>query len=75
MLGKCFNPKCSAKFHYWHDGRLFLNHESNQRRAPKPVGTHVPPKFEFVWLCSVCSAQLTVGVRADGTATIVPLRS
>jgi hypothetical protein len=80
MLSKCANPKCSAPFHYLHDGRLFevqvtpeeiavTATETSENSQKKP-----PRKVERFWLCSKCSATMTLAVNRENEILLLPLK-
>jgi hypothetical protein len=66
MLSKCANPDCSARFRYFHQGKLFRIETSaafDRRRVTlgfdddkkKPLR-----RVEFYWLCEDCAKKMTV---------------
>jgi hypothetical protein len=80
MLSKCANPKCSAPFHYLHDGRLFEVQVTPQNIAVATTDTGEnapkkrPSKVERFWLCSKCSATMTLAVNRDNEVLLLPLK-
>lgn len=64
MLSKCMNPSCSQPFRYLSVGRLFTLEVP--ARVSGSRGT-----LERFWLCTRCSAELTV-VLKNGQATVEP---
>jgi len=74
MLAKCANPACSATFHYFHEGRIFV-FES------KPVSMRGPPADpdyvgrlqtpQYFWLCSSCCSAMTLQPDGDHGGTVV----
>jgi|tagenome__1003787_1003787.scaffolds.fasta_scaffold20451175_1 hypothetical protein len=80
MLSKCANPKCSAPFHYLHDGRLFEVQVTPQQIevTAKPTGDAEPKKrpqkVERFWLCSKCSATMTLAVNRENEVLLLPLK-
>jgi hypothetical protein len=76
MLSKCANPRCTARFRYLHDGKLFrfelptafgtVNADAGNARKPAL-------RTEFFWLCSACSSQMTIVYRRDIGVTTRPL--
>jgi hypothetical protein len=80
MLSNCANPKCSAPFHYLHDGRLFEVQVTPQEMAltkaetGETVPKKRPSKVERFWLCSKCSATMTLAVNRENEALLLPLK-
>lgn len=80
MLSKCANPKCGAPFQYLHDGRLFevqvtpkdlvVSTAQTGEQAPKKR----PGKVERFWLCSACSATMTLAVNRANEVLLLPLK-
>jgi hypothetical protein len=68
MLAKCTNPTCSAEFRYLREGKLF------QLEVEPTGGTFDTKEAEYFWLCSRCSAAMTLRLAEDGTvvAAILP---
>ncbi|MDR3763212.1 MAG: hypothetical protein P4M01_03870 [Acidobacteriota bacterium] len=68
MLAKCFNPQCSAQFHYLGKGRLFRiefgRDDARYSRKEKP--------FEYFWLCGECASTMTVAQDCDGHVHVAP---
>ncbi|HWF91383.1 MAG TPA: hypothetical protein VN684_03810 [Terriglobales bacterium] len=65
MLSKCANPGCSAKFHYFHVGKLFrCETQSGEPHAPEfgadPTVKKSVRRVEFFWLCPECSGNMTL---------------
>lgn len=72
MLSKCANPSCTAPFRYLHDGKLFrMEVPATFLLNTPPQSSKKPPqRTEFFWLCSSCSAQMTlIYTRTDGVIT------
>ena len=57
MLSKCVNPACSTSFRYLHEGKVFRLERDHLRSDDATIPAH---KFEYFWLCPVCSSFLTV---------------
>jgi hypothetical protein len=79
MLSKCANPKCSAPFHYLHDGRLFeVQVTSQQIEVAMQTGDAEPKKrpqkVERFWLCSKCSTTMTLAVNPENEVLLLPLK-
>ena len=79
MLSKCANPGCLAKFHYFHEGKLFRWETQTYDPLVPGFGTDPTVKktsrhLEFFWLCQQCAATMTltyergVGVKTMPTA-------
>ena len=71
MLSKCANPKCSARFRYLRQGRIF-NLEVKQF-SPNGCG-EASHRVEHFWLCDHCAAIMEV-VRENGVVRTRPLHS
>lgn len=76
MLAKCANPACSARFRYFHEGRLFVfgpKPDAPMRGPPADpdyvVRSHSP---QYFWLCSSCCTAMTVQPDGDHGVTVVP---
>jgi len=75
MLTKCANPHCPAKFHYFHEGRLFVFEaklDASMRGPPAHpdyVGSLHSP--QYFWLCSSCCSAMTVQPNGDHGVTVV----
>jgi hypothetical protein len=80
MLSKCANPKCSAPFHYLHDGRLFEVQVTPQKMEVTATQTgdaepkKRPQKLERFWLCSKCSTTMTLAVNRENEVLLLPLK-
>ena len=62
QVGKCANPKCTAKFRRLGDGRIsviFIDH-------PEAWGLPEHAKQKVVWLCDECSSLLDIRVDHGG---------
>ena len=75
MLAKCANPACSARFRYFHEGRLsaFEPKPDAPMRGPPAdpdyVGRSNSP--QYFWLCSSCCSAMTVQPDGDHGVTVV----
>ena len=74
MLAKCVDPGCSARFRYFHEGRLFVfepKPDAPMRGPPDPdyVGRSHSP--QYFWLCSMCCSAMTVQPDGDHGVTVV----
>ena len=73
MVAKCANPRCSAKFRFLKQGKLFLSeqipptHAAPTSRAPRGKGG-----VQHFWLCADCCRSFTL-VRDEHEIRIVPL--
>ena len=56
MVSRCANPSCGARFKYLHEGRLF---QFSSTGMPADVGQG-RLNLVFWWLCSRCSASMTL---------------
>jgi hypothetical protein len=65
MLSKCTNPSCSASFSHLADGRLFQLENDSPVAASKAT--------EYFWLCSRCSAAMTLRLAHDGNVVATEL--
>jgi hypothetical protein len=76
MIAKCASPACTATFHYFHQGKLFLIDPKSSpgmvRPAPSPEFTGRSQRVDYFWLCSSCCH--VVSLRSDGAGgiTLVP---
>lgn len=60
MLARCTNTLCSAGFRYLHEGKLFRLEIDPTVRSSKGK------REEYFWLCSPCSAAMTLRLCQDG---------
>src|ERR1700676_2861093 len=72
MLSKCLNPRCSATFQYFGQGRLFRVDFADVGRKCALTGKEVVPSVrskacpvEHFWLCEACATTLTIAL-TDG---------
>ncbi len=72
MLAKCANPSCTSVFHYLREGRLFQMETG--LGGPQQTGEKKPAhKIEYFWLCSQCSAEMTLAYERGKGVVAVPL--
>lgn len=67
MLAKCANLPCSAEFRFLREGKLF------QLEIDPTVRPSNAKATEYFWLCSRCSAAMTLRFGEEGTVVAVPL--
>lgn len=60
MVSKCYNPRCSAEFRYFGDGKLF--------EFP-PDSVH--ETSELYWLCDACIKQHSLERGEDGEVHLI----
>lgn len=74
MVSKCANPACKARFKRLHEGRLFhFEVVRGNGHGPHLVDSRkAPAKVEHFWLCSNCSAQMTVKYDKSKGILVVP---
>ena len=60
MVSKCHNPRCSAEFRYFGEGKLF--------EFP-PDSVH--ENSELYWLCAACVQQHSLERREDGEVHLI----
>jgi hypothetical protein len=79
MLSKCLNSRCSARFQYLGQGRLFridfVEAVKKQARAGKEAALALRSKacpIEHFWLCQDCAATLTIELSDGGEVRLVP---
>ena len=75
MLAKCANPACSARFRYFHEGKLFVFEPKSDAPMRGPPAdpdylgkSHAP---EYFWLCSSCCPAMTLQPDGDHGVTVV----
>jgi hypothetical protein len=64
MLAKCINLLCFASFRKLADGRLFQLETDSPSHARE---------IEYFWLCTECSAGMTLRLDQDGTVATTGL--
>lgn len=80
MLSKCANPICSAKFHYFHVGKLFrFDSESLEPHKVEfgadPTSKKGVRRVEFFWLCPECCNRVTLSFQPRIGVVAIPARS
>jgi hypothetical protein len=60
MVSKCHNPKCSAEFRYFGDGKLFEFPPDSIRESS-----------QLYWLCDDCVRSFTLERRDDGEVRLI----
>lgn len=75
MLSKCANPNCSAPFHYFREGRIFILDERTWpglfQKAKEKYGQQ-SHNVEHFWLCGQCSSQYGIALSREGAISVVP---
>ncbi len=71
LLTKCLNPKCSARFRYLHEGKLFCISNSGAQGQRKTNGGH--SELEYVWMCQACSLVFEPMRDSGGEIVLKPL--
>jgi hypothetical protein len=70
MVSKCANPRCSERFLYLHQGKIFQLSPTPEVEA---VGGGFPPSLcERFWLCDKCCKEMTLVWGGTGPK-LVPL--
>jgi hypothetical protein len=78
MLAKCANPKCSSRFLYLGEGKLFRIEVPAPGEEGQPSGhpflvTRKPVRrVEHYWLCARCAASLTLAYDRNAGVIAVP---
>ncbi len=73
MVSQCANPSCLAKFHYLHEGKLFVVDEHGSCGAG---GFNAAPhRLRYFWLCAQCSQTLTVVGDERSGGKLVPIQA
>jgi hypothetical protein len=77
MVGKCANSSCHTSFRYLHEGKLFRieipTPQAGSDRFGRDSSDNFVRKVEWYWLCSRCSAQMTLKMEKGGGVITVPL--
>jgi hypothetical protein len=60
MVSKCHNPKCSAEFRYFGDGKLFEFPPDSIRETP-----------QLYWLCEHCVSTFTLQRDSEGSVKLI----
>ncbi len=78
MLSKCLNPRCSATFQYFGQGRLFRVDFADVGRKCALSGKEVVPSVrskarpvEHFWLCEDCATTLTIALTDGGEVHLI----
>ena len=75
MLAKCANPACSARFRYFHEGKLLAIEstiDSSTTGSPTESDYTVRPKrVRYFWLCPMCCCAMTFRRDGDGGISVV----
>lgn len=69
MVANCANPTCTARFRYFHEGRLFVfEKKPHGPNGGSPsvweggAGFRIPRCY---WLCSSCCSEMTLRPNGD----------
>jgi len=74
MLSKCANPACSARFRYFHEGKLFrVEGRRGDSADSGAVWERRLQRIEFFWLCEACATEMTVMFHPETGITVTPL--
>lgn len=77
MVGKCANSSCQTSFRYFHEGKLFHvetpTPQGGSDRFGRDSSDSFVRKIEWYWLCSRCSAQMTLKMEKGGGVVTAPL--
>jgi len=79
MLSKCANPACSTTFRYLSEGKLYLIDSKatwvrhRARAESKYAGKS--SIYEYCWLCSSCSREMTIQIDYDFQISVVRKRA
>ena len=68
MLRKCHNSQCFEPFRYLEGGKLFL------LQADPKVDACGSTRIEYFWLCTGCSATMTLALGEDDAPNVIQLR-
>lgn len=73
MLSKCANPFCPNEFRYFGEGTVF---EIPRDRLTSIASGHHKKRArtEHYWLCSNCSATLTIAMDSAHNIIVIPRR-
>jgi len=76
MVSKCLNPRCSARFRYLGEGRLFRIDFSEAGRRRKALAGEPLPELdrdpiEHFWLCAGCAPRMTIHLTDAGEVRLV----
>jgi hypothetical protein len=73
MLSKCANPACFTPFRSLRAGKLFEIESMIKTESSEAGDRKTVRRVEFFWLCSQCSAELTVINDEDKGVITVPI--
>jgi hypothetical protein len=78
MLSKCLNPRCTARFRYLGEGRLFRVDFSEASRKKKalfggPLKLDRERPIEHFWLCENCAPKMTLQLTEQGDVRLISL--
>lgn len=75
MLAKCANPACSARFCYFHEGKLLALESTIYSSTTGPPAdsdyTGRPKRVRYFWLCPKCCCAMTLRPNGDGGVLVV----
>ncbi|MGA2962601.1 MAG: hypothetical protein ABSD96_13070 [Candidatus Korobacteraceae bacterium] len=71
MLSKCANPSCSNEFHYFGEGKVFEIRWGSSSATHSGYGKK-RKHTEHYWLCSSCSATLTIAMDSAHNILVIP---
>jgi hypothetical protein len=78
MLSKCANPACSNPFRYLSEGKLYL---IDSKAGPVPQAARAESRdagksniYEYFWLCSSCSQDMTIQIDNEFRISLVHRR-
>lgn len=72
MLTKCANSSCSNLFHYFGEGKVFEIRREGSSDAPHGGHAKKRKRVEHYWLCSSCSATLTIATDSANNILVIP---
>jgi len=74
MLSKCANPRCSNRFLYFRDGKLFRWEGLQIVDHPLKKDPSKPHrKVEFFWLCGDCARHMIVVFKPGAGVSVRPI--
>jgi hypothetical protein len=75
MLSKCANPACSTPFRYLSEGKLYLIDSKagslRQGARAESKSTGKSGIYEYFWLCSSCSLDMTIEIDSKFKVSVV----
>jgi hypothetical protein len=72
MLTKCANSSCSNLFHYFGEGKVFEIRSEGSSGAAHGSHAKKRKRVEHYWLCSSCSATLTIATDSAHNVLVIP---